>query len=79
MSIIAEEFSITWPNIIMPLILLVGFAISVAIGVWFAWTKWREHQALTICRKCGGDLGTTLDRCPRCGAAQSDEIAAPPP
>jgi hypothetical protein len=79
MDMTGQEFPITWHEAAMPLILLVGFAISVAIGVWFAWTKWLEHQKLTRCSNCGGDLGPTLDGCPRCGAAQTADIAAPPP
>lgn len=78
MILVAEAFSLTLPEVIMPLALLVGFGVSVAIGVWFAWTRWREHQAQTTCKKCGADLGVTPERCPRCGESQLDAITAPP-
>jgi hypothetical protein len=47
MNLIAEEFQFTTGDLILPAILLVGFVISVTIGVWIWHTRWREHVDTT--------------------------------
>jgi hypothetical protein len=47
MNLIAQDTPITTGDFILPAVLLVGFVISVSIGVWMWRTRWREHQDQT--------------------------------